>query len=235
MEIYLEDSYLKELQAKVIEINDNKIILDKTIFYPTGGGQPCDKGLIEFNDKKFNVIDVKKNEGKIVHEIEINNEINFKENDIVNCKIDWERRYTLMKYHTATHILCSVFNKETGALITGNKIDIEKTRIDFNLENFDRDKINNFADKANEIISNNIDIETYFMDKEEAMKIDNITKLAKSLPENIKKLRIVKIGDVDLQADAGTHVKNTKEIGKIEIIKAENKGKNNRRVYFKLI
>jgi misacylated tRNA(Ala) deacylase len=231
--LYLQDSYIKEYETKIISIEENKIILEKTIFYPMGGGQPSDKGILQSKDEILNIVEVKKIDGEIIHIVHKKPEI-IKENEIINCKLDWERRHTLMRYHTATHILCSVFNKYAGALITGNQIDVDKTRIDFDLENFDREKITYYSDLANQIISRNIDIEIFFMNRDKAMKIEGITKLAKALPPSIEKLRIVKIGDFDMQADGGTHVKNTSEIGKIEIIKAENKGKNNRRVYFKL-
>ena len=119
-----------------------------------------------------------------------------------------------------------------GAKITGNQLGVDKSRIDFNLEDFDRKLINKYIDTANEESSKGIPVETFSLQREEAMKIPDIVKLAGALPPNIKTLRIVKIGSLDTQADGGTHVKNTIEIGKIELLKLENKGKNNRRAYF---
>ena len=140
-----------------------------------------------------------------------------------------------MRSHTATHILAAVMHNDAGALITGNQIDLDKTRIDFSLENFDREQIGAYIKKTNEHIQRNLDVKTYFLPKDKAMKIPGVVKLAGALPPDIAELRIVEIGDVDLQADGGTHVKNTSEIGPIELVKCENKGKSNRRVYFRLV
>jgi len=127
-----------------------------------------------------------------------------------------------------------LIHKETGALITGNQLNTDKSRIDFSLENFDREALQSYADKANEIINKDFPIKIYTMPREEAFKIPSITKLANVLPPAVKELRIVEIGGFDTQADGGTHVKSTKEVGELEIVNAENKGKHNRRVYYKL-
>lgn len=224
--LYMDDSYLKEFDAKVIEVSEEKVVLDKTAFYPAGGGQPTDLGKI--ND--FSVLKVKKEDGKIWHYIDGSLENGAE----VHCSIDWERRYKLMRMHTAAHILSAVFYKEAGAKITGNQLDLEKSRIDFNLENFDREKINDYFLKANDIVNQDLKIEISTISREEAEKDKSLFKLAKALPDFIKDIRIVAIGDFDKQADGGTHVKFTKEVGEIEFIKADNKGKSNRRVYFKL-
>ncbi len=140
-----------------------------------------------------------------------------------------------MRSHTATHILAEAIFKETGALITGNQIDVDKCRIDFDLENNDQELIKNAIEKANKIIKENLEIKIEFKPREEAMKIPQLSKLAIGLPESIKEVRIVSIGNYDIQADGGTHVHNTKKIGKIEFIKTDNRGKNNRRIYFRII
>ena len=134
--------------------------------------------------------------------------------------------------HTAAHLLSSIFNKEYGVLITGNQIDEDKTRIDFNMENFDRGNIIKIIETANELIKQDITIKTYYLPREEAMKITGVVKLAGALPPDVNELRIVEIPGVDIQADGGTHVKSLAEIGTIEFLKAENKGKDNRRVYY---
>ena len=230
--LYLKDSYLKEFDAKIVAINDNSIELDKTVFYPTGGGQPNDIGVISSNGSELQVIDVKKQEDKILHYL--SPQIRLTADSQIIGKIDWDRRYKFMRMHTASHIIASVFHQKHRALITGNQIGLEKTRFDFSLEGFNRQKIEECIDEANSLIRKNADINVYFLKSEEAMKIPNIVKLAGALPPNLQTLRIVEIEDIDTQADGGTHVKNTKEIGKIELLKMENKGKSNRRVYFKL-
>lgn len=230
--LYLKDSYLKECDARVIEVHDGKyIVLDTTVFYPQGGGQPYDTGVLTCNGQEYKVIFVKKIGEHVSHEVDTPG---LNVGDTVHGIIDWERRYLLMRIHTAMHVLSSVFHKETGALISGNQIDPEKSRIDFTLENFDREKIQQYANHANELIKQNKQTKVSFMKREEAMKIPGMVKLAGALPPNIDVLRIVEIEGIDIQADGGTHVKNTSEIGEIVILSFENKGKSNRRVYFTL-
>ena len=248
MELYTRDSYAKECDAQVVSVKEGKyIILDKALFYPRGGGQPCDTGKLLRGSDTFNVVFVGKFkgsdlpspsksallyvEGKISHEVDREG---LQEGDRVKCVLDWQRRHTLMRMHTAAHVLSAIIHNDTGALITGNNLDTNESRIDFNLENFDREKINEYVKKANETLVRNMDVRAEILPYDEAMKIPSVVKLAGALPPNLPTLRIVFIGDVDVQADGGLHVKNTSEVGQIEVTRAENKGKTNRRIYFKL-
>ena len=231
--LYLDNSYLKEFEAEVKEVNNGKfIVLDKTVFYASGGGQPHDEGKLIKDGKEFKVVFVGKFEGKISHEVEPEG---LKLGDKVKGVLDWERRYKLMRSHTASHILSAVLHKDAGALITGNQLDVNKCRDDFSLEDYNPEKIKEYIEKANEILKQNLDVKTYYLDKEEAMKDKELFKLATGFKHDFDKIRIVEIGDYDKQADGGTHVKNTKECGTIKFLKAENKGKSNRRVYFEII
>lgn len=227
--LYLKDSYLKEFTAKVIEVNGNFITLDRTAFYPQAGGQPNDTGILFKNNEEFKVLFTTKMSGKITHQVD---KEGLKVNDEIKGIIDWNRRYKLMRLHTSAHVLSAIFSKESGALITGNQLDLKKSRIDFDLENFDREKIDDYFKKANELIEQDLAIKTYEMSREDVEKNPDMVKLAKGLPPFIKILRIVEIDNFDKQPDGGTHVKSLKEIGTIKFLKAENKGKNNRRVYF---
>lgn len=232
--IYHEDSYMKELECSVVGVdkdNSKKIILDKTIFYPTSGGQPADKGQLVVNGKSYNVINVKKVGNDIVHEVDSSG---IEEGSNVTAMIDWSYRYKLMRGHSACHVLSYVVHQETGALITGNQIKEEKCRIDFDLEEFDREQIKQFEEKTNEIIKSGIPVRTKILPREEAFEIPSVLKLKNVLPPSVEMIRIVDIQNFDAQACGGTHVKNTKEIGQIEIVKTENKGKNNRRIVFVL-
>ena len=139
-----------------------------------------------------------------------------------------------MRYHTAAHVICGVLFNEAKAKITGNDLRLEKGRIDFNLENYDREKLIEYFDKANQIIEKDLPIKIYTMPREEALNNPDMFKLVKSFPESIKQIRIVEIVGFDKQPDGGPHVKSLKEVGKLEFLKSENKGKNNRRVYFKV-
>jgi misacylated tRNA(Ala) deacylase len=228
--LYMDDSYLKEFPATVESVKDDKfVVLDQTVFYPNGGGQPTDTGAIIKDNEEFPVVYVGRFDGKISHEI---SRPGLKVGDKVVGRIDWGRRYKLMRMHTAAHLLSSVFHNRMGALITGNQKDVDKTRMDFNLENFDRAKVDEMIKTANDIIEKDLPVKAYYKSRDDAMKIPGIVKLANALPPNIEILRIVEIENVDIQADGGTHVKSLKEIGKIDLLKVENKGKSNRRVYF---
>lgn len=229
--LYMDDCYLKEFDAKVIAVEGNLIELDRTAFYPLGGGVNCDKGKLISNGNEFFVKSVIKTSGRPMHEID---RPALKAGDAVHGIIDWERRHRLMRMHTAAHLLSGVFYHEAGILITGNQIDVEQSRMDFNLENFDKEKIMDFAKKANEMIEKDAEIKIYYMPREEALKDPGMVKLAQVLPPAVPNLRIVEIVGFDRQPDGGCHVKSLKEIGEIEITKLENKGKSNRRLYYKL-
>ncbi|MBU5537245.1 MAG: alanyl-tRNA editing protein AlaXM [Candidatus Aenigmatarchaeota archaeon] len=229
--LYWEDSYLKEFEGIVTNVNGNLIELDQSCFYPTGGGEPNDTGKLISNGEEFQVIDVSKEGERIFHKIDREG---LKIGDKVKGIIDWDRRYRLMKMHTAAHLLSALINGETGALITGGNLDLDKSRIDFNLETFDREKFVEIVNKANELIKQNAEVKSYIMKREEALKIPDIIKLAEAAPPDVDELRIVEIVGIDRQADGGNHVRSLKEIGEIEIVKLENKGKNNRRLYYTL-
>ncbi|MHC1572940.1 MAG: alanine--tRNA ligase-related protein [Candidatus Syntropharchaeales archaeon] len=235
-EIYLEDSYRREHETRAIAVKDSKfVVLDSTIFYPEGGGQPHDRGeIISLADgARYPVVYVGKFDGNVSHEID-SDFCNLKEGDRVRCVIDWERRYKLMRSHTAAHLVSAIINQRTGALITGNQLDIEKVRIDFSLEKFERDVMKGFLDYANEIIKQDLPVRHYYLSREEAER-EGVSLLAKGLPPDLEELRVVEIEGIDRQADGGTHVRHLSEIGEIELLKLENKGKKNRRVYFKLV
>lgn len=232
--LYMNDSYLKEFNAAVEEINNGKfVVLDKTAFFPKGGGVLNDTGkLIRISDNKvFDVVFVSKQDGKISHEV---NEEGLNIGDKIIGKIDWNRRYLLMRYHTAAHVLSGLFSRELKCLITGNQLELDKGRIDFDLEDFNKDLIQNYIDEANDIIEKNLLVEIYYLKKEDAVKDSNLFKLAMTFKHEVNELRIVDIKNFDRQADGGCHVKSLKEIGRIELLRIENKGKNNRRVYFKI-
>ena len=231
--LYLEDSYLKECDATVVSVKNGKyVILDQTIFYPKGGGQPWDTGKMIRNGEVFNVVYVGKFSGEISHEVD---HAGLKPGDRVHCVLDWERRYRLMRSHTAAHVFASLICNETGALVTGNELGLDKIRFDFSLEGLNRELILKYVERANELFKKDIPVRAYWLPREEALKIPGVIKMAKALPPNIPKLRIVEIVGVDKQADGGTHVKNLREVGQIEFLKAVNKGKKNKRVYFRIV
>lgn len=231
--LYLKDSFLKEFNAVVKESIDGRfIVLDQTAFYPSSGGQPNDTGIIIKGNEQFKVASCKKQDGKIVHEVDRPGLI---VGDKIHGCIDWDRRYKLMRSHTAAHIISEVIHSSTNALITGNQLDLEYSRIDFSLDDYDPKKMEQYIFQANKIVADDLPISVQFMSREDAQKIPQVSKLAMGLPPSLTTVRILSIGTFDIQADGGTHVKSTKEVGKIELIKCENKGKNNRRLYFRLL
>ncbi|WP_440953685.1 alanyl-tRNA editing protein AlaXM [Methanococcoides sp. FTZ1] len=229
--LYLKDCYLREFEATVTSVKDDKfVVLDRTAFYPESGGQPHDTGVLVSDGKEYRVVFVGKFDGQISHEV---SEPGLKEGDKVKGIIDQDRRTLFMNYHTASHILSAIIHNETGAKISGNQIAEDKTRVDFNLENFDREQIDSYEAKVNEVIDRAIDVKIDILPREEALTIPSVVKLKNAFPPEIEEIRVIRIPEIDDQACGGTHVKNTGEIPHIEIFKAENKGKNNRRIYFR--
>jgi len=227
----LNDSYLKECEANVTKATGKFVVLDKTVLYPQGGGQPSDTGKIIHMEEGFNVVFAKQFGEDVSCEVDHEG---LKEGDKVKCVLYWKAREKYMRMHTSAHILAGVINKEISALITGNQLGTEESRMDFNVPDFDRELLKTFEEKSNEIISRNLEIGISFEERETALKRPELFRLKDVLPKNIPILRIVRIGDFDIQADGGTHVKNTSEIRKIKITNFKNKGAENRRIYWKL-
>lgn len=230
-QLYLEDSYMREFDAVVIASSETAVELDQSCFYPESGGQPCDTGWLVKDGEEYNVINVKKDAGRIIHLLD---RAGLKPGDKVRGRIDWDRRHLFMRYHTACHILSAIINNVTGAEITGNQIGADKTRIDFSIKDFDREKFGDFVTAANKLIAAGKPVHIRHMPREEAFQIPSLFKLRKLLPESIRVLRIVEIEGFDMQPCAGTHVRNTAEIGSIDVLEFKNKGTDNRRVYFRL-
>lgn len=228
--LYLKDSYLREFDAQIFEVLEaqNAVVLGKTAFYPQGGGQPCDLGTI--NGKK--VLEVVKKEGKVLHRLESIE--GFHRGEKVHGVLDWERRYWLMRMHSSAHIMAGVIFKETGKMITGNQLGNPESRMDFNMENYNTEFFKELEKKTNQVIEGNLIQGISFKSREEALKIPELFRLQDVLPKEIPEFRIVSIGDFDVQADGGTHVQNTREIGKAKITRTENKGAQNRRLYWTL-
>jgi len=227
--LYMDDCYLKEFSARVVSVEGNSVELDKTAFYPLGGGVMGDTGMLVKEGKEYAVKSVTKKEGKVMHEVDAPG---LAAGDSVEGKIDWDRRYKLMRMHTAAHLLSGVFFRDGNLHITGNQIDTEQSRMDFNMENFDRNVLDEYCKKANELIKKDLPIKIYYMNRDEALKDPTMVKLASVLPPNVPNLRIVDIVGFDRQPDGGCHVSSLKEIGEIVLTKFENKGKNNRRLYY---
>ena len=227
-----ENSYIKEFDAKVTSIRETGIILDKTAFYPGGGGQPADKGSIIFENSEYTINGIVKEGKNYIHKI---NSHNIRINETVRGIIDWENRYNLMRTHTALHILCGVIWRDYKALVTGGDMKPLSARMDFELDTLSSEFAKEVEESVNKEVQNELDIEINIMEREEAFKIpDLIRTKINLLPDSIQQIRKVNITGLDLQADGGTHVNNTKEVGKIIVIGHESKGKINKRLRIKV-
>jgi Ser-tRNA(Ala) deacylase AlaX len=252
--LYLGDSYGKEFDARVIDIIDTSehkpthesnhesddqpeheemiyVILDQTMFYARGGGQPCDLGTLECSGISYTVLEVVKREGRIMHKVD---KSGLRIGDEIYGRIEWDRRYMLMRMHTASHLLDAVLYRDGKILVTGNELGADKSRIDFNMPEFSMDKVQEYVNEANRIVAKNLPVKNYYLSREEAFKIPGIVKLAGVLPPDIPILRITEIVGLDIQADGGTHVNSLGEIGKINILSIENKGKERKRICYTL-
>ena len=234
--LFQEDSYIKEFDAIVVDVIGEKIILDQTAFHPgPSGGLDTDIGWLYFPelDYKTKVVRTYYERGKVVHQIESTNE-DINKGMKVHGIIDWTRRYRMMRLHTASHIIAALLYEKYNARVTGGNISADSARDDFDLSGLSnwKDILEWSINETNRIAKKCIEVKVYWLDREEAFKIPGIVKLADRFPPVIKKIRVVEIPNVDIQADGGPHVKNTCEIGEIILLKLESKGSKRRRVYY---
>ena len=226
--LYHTESYLKEFEASVINLVDTGVVLDRTAFYTGGGGQPSDSGTLTTEEREYRVNGVKRVDGNLVYQIS---------GDLptlgskVSGVIDWERRYLLMRTHTALHILCGVVWRDYGALVTGGDMKPGEGRMDFEFENFSAEFVDELEAKVNAEVAENRDIHAHNLTREEADLVpDLIRTKINLLPPNIQEIRTIDITGLDLQADGGTHVANTREVGVIKVVGHESKGRINKRI-----
>ncbi len=227
-----DDSYLREFDATVIDTASKGVVLDQTAFYPGGGGQPADSGVLNDGSSSYAVKRLSRQSGKIVHEIDgALPPVGAK----VHGTLDWERRYVLMRTHTALHILCGVVWRDYGAQVTGGNMQPGSARMDFELANMSADFAERMETLVNEEVKAARPIEIKTLPREEAFSIpDLIRTKINLLPPAITEVRTVNITGLDLQADGGTHVANTREVGVIRVVGHESKGRINKRLRIRL-
>jgi misacylated tRNA(Ala) deacylase len=234
MLLYQIDSYLRGSEARVVDVNtdDNSIALDKTAFYPGGGGQPCDTGVIIVDRNRINVTKVKRQGELIYHKLEGElPEAGVTVKEIIN----WDRRYKLMRTHTALRILCGVIWRDYRASVTGGNMEPLKGRMDFEFETMRQELVKEIEEKVNAEVVNARDVIIKILPREEAFQIpDLIRTKINLLPEGITEVRTVEIAGLDLQADGGTHVANTKEVGIVRVVDYKSKGRINKRIHVEL-
>jgi misacylated tRNA(Ala) deacylase len=230
--LYQTDAYIKEFTATVTAINaeENGVLLDRTAFYPGGGGQPNDTGkLIAADGTEYPVKSVKRGNLHII------------EGDLpavgtqVTGILDWDRRYKLMRTHTAMHILCGVVWRDYEASVTGGNMEPLSGRMDFEFARMQKELVQEIEDKINQEVAAERDLAVQILPREAAFQIpDLIRTKINLLPEGIPEVRTVEIKGLDLQADGGTHVANTREVGKIRVVDYQSKGAINKRLYIQL-
>ena len=235
--LYQTDSYLKEFDATItaVDADARTVVLDQSAFYPGGGGQPNDVGQLAVGDVTYPVTKVKKQGAEVLH---------FLGGDAAlpevgaqaHGELDWERRYQLMRTHTALHVLCGTVFRDYGALVTGGNMEPGKGRMDFEFERLQGDLVGEIETAVNKEAQAGYDVRVKILPREEAFQIpDLIRTKINLLPEGITEVRTVEIVGLDLQADGGTHVKNTSEIGQIKVVDYKSKGAINKRIYIEVV
>jgi len=228
----LDDAYLRECDAKVVAVEGDCVVLDRSVFFPTGGGAPCDTGKIACGEKSADVVEVSKKDGRIFHKL---SSPIFSAGDSVHCALNWENRHRIMRMHTCSHVLGAIMY-EKGCQVTGNQLGTTQTRFDFDCPTgSEKAMFEDAVAQLNKSLSQNVEVKTYSLPREEAFKIPGVVKLADKLPPSVSVLRIVEVVGMDVQACGGMHVRNLSEVGQAKIEKIENKGATKKRLYFSLL
>jgi len=231
--LFLTDAYVREFEALVTDVSADGVVLDRTAFYPGGGGQPNDLGWLLVAGTRWPVTKVRKVSGQVVHQVPA--EAKLALGTAVTGQLDWERRYQLMRTHTAMHVLCGVIWRDYGASVTGGNMEPLKGRMDFEFETMRQELVAEIETAVNQEVAAAHPVRVRILPREEAFQIpDLIRTKINLLPEGIKAVRTVELVGLDLQADGGTHVANTSEVGRIRIADYKSKGKINKRIYVEL-
>jgi misacylated tRNA(Ala) deacylase len=237
--LYQRDSYLRTWEATIIAADpaSGAVVLDRTAFYPGGGGQPADTGTMTrlADGHTWQVTAVRKEGQAVLHTLHPAGPLP-QVGETVRCELDWETRYRLMRTHTALHVLCGVVFRDYGALVTGGNMGPDKARMDFELEDLSPERVAEIERRANEEIAKGREVRVRILPREEAFQIpDLIRTKVNLLPEGITEVRTVEVVGLDLQADGGTHVANTREVGGIKVVGTRSKGKSNKRLEIVLV
>jgi len=227
--LYATDAYVRTFDATVVDVGaDAGVVLDRTAFYATGGGQPHDIGTLTWDGGSANVVEVRKQGATIVHRVEGQAP---RVGASVHGEIDWERRYALMRHHTALHAMSGVIFQLYGATVTGGQMYPDRARMDFEMPDLSQDRLTAIEQRTNELLAQARDVAVRFLPRAEAFQIPELIRTRVNLlPEGIEQIRVIDIDRIDQQADGGTHVNNTREVGSVRIVKTENKGKGNKRL-----
>jgi misacylated tRNA(Ala) deacylase len=223
------DAYAAECRAVVVESGDHGIVLDRTVFYARGGGQPGDTGTIEWESGTARVVDTVKRDGAVVHVMA--GGATAGPGDEVIARVDWDRRYLLMRTHTALHVLSAVIWRDFGAKVTGGNMEPGRARMDFEMEGITTELGRLVEERLNAELASAQPVTVAFVPRAEALADPDLVRTKVSLiPEHVDPIRVIEIGTIDRQADGGTHVANTSEVGVVRVTKTESKGAGNKRM-----
>jgi misacylated tRNA(Ala) deacylase len=227
--LYLHDAYLREFDARVVAASPEGVVLDRTAFHPEGGGQPSDTGrLFAGPTNTWKVLDVAEGPNGTQHRVDGPMP---SVGESVHGAIDWERRYACMRYHTCLHILSGVVYHRFQSDITGGQIYLDRARMDLSIPNFDRAVADSVVSEVNEIVGRNLPISVRFLPKADLVKNPGLVRVDVQLVPDVQMLRVIDIEGFDAQADGGTHLRSTGEVGRVTLQKVENKGARNKRLY----
>jgi misacylated tRNA(Ala) deacylase len=227
--LYHTDAYMQEFEAHVVAVDGQRVALDRTAFYATSGGQPHDTGTLSDGGRTWQVTEVRREGQQIWHTLAGDQLPDV--GDRLTGRIDWQRRYRLMRTHTALHLLCGVIWRDYQAAVTGGNMDIDEGRLDFELANFSNELAQEIVARVNTEVAADRPVEVKILPREEAFQIpDLIRTKINLLPEGIAEVRTVNIVGLDLQADGGTHVARTGEVGAVRLLKTRSKGASNKRI-----
>ncbi|MCS7002031.1 MAG: alanyl-tRNA editing protein [Dehalococcoidia bacterium] len=226
--LYQHDAYVRAFDATVVAVTDDGVVLDRTAFYPGGGGQLPDRGTLRADDRVWRVTGFRRDGDQLVHVLDAPPP---PVGTAVRGDLDWPFRLRMMRTHTAMHILCGVIWQEFGAQVTGGQMYEDRARMDFSLDDLSAERVQQIERRVNEEIANARPVRVAFLPREEAIAIPDLVRTKVNLvPAEIPTIRIVDIAGLDRQADGGTHVANTREVGRFRIVGTQNKGKINKRI-----
>jgi misacylated tRNA(Ala) deacylase len=226
--LYATDAYLRSFDGVVVEVTPDGVVLDRTAFYATGGGQPHDLGTLTWQGGSASVTEVRKSGPQVIHRL-------VGEPPPVGTRvhgeIDWARRYALMRHHTALHSMSGVIYQLYGATVTGGQMYPDRARMDFLLPDLSQERLQAIESRTNVLLAQARPVSIRFLPRTEAFQIPDLIRTKVNLiPEGIETIRVVTIEGIDEQADGGTHVANTREVGQVKIVGSENKGRGNKRL-----
>lgn len=232
-ELCAADAYLRSCGATIVAVSEEGVMLDRTVFYARGGGQPGDTGALRWDAGEVRITDTVKHAGEVLHVLEGSAPA---VGTPVTAEIDWDRRHTLMRTHTALHALSGIVFRDYGAKVTGGNMEPGVARMDFELEAISQEFGREVEQKLNAALEQDHPVQVSFLPRTEALAdADLIRTKVNLIPEHVDPIRVIDIEDLDKQADGGTHVRSTAEVGRVRVAKTESKGKGFKRMRIELV